>query len=81
MPANADVVKVTDVQLKPTADGLEVILETASRASPQPKTSSENQTLLIDLSNAQLNLRGGGEFHSENPVEGITFCNSNFPVC
>jgi iron complex outermembrane receptor protein len=72
MPANADVVKVTGVRLNPTADGLEVILETASRASPQVNTSSENQTLLIDLSNAQLNLTGSQEFRSENPVQGIT---------
>jgi iron complex outermembrane receptor protein len=72
MPAKADVVKVTDVQLNPTADGLEVILETASGASPQVNTFSENQTLLIDLSNAQLNLRGGREFRSENPAQGIT---------
>ena len=72
MPANADVVKVTDVRLNPTADGLEVILETASRASPQANTSIDNQTLVIDLSNAQLNLPGGREFRSENPVEGIT---------
>jgi iron complex outermembrane receptor protein len=72
MPAKADVVKVTDVRLNPTADGLEVILETASGASPQVNTSSDNQTLLIDLSNAQLNLPGGREFRSENPVQGIT---------
>jgi iron complex outermembrane recepter protein len=72
MPAKADVVQVTDVRLNPTADGLEVILETASRASPQVNTSSDNQTLLIDLSNAQLNLPGGREFRSENPVQGIT---------
>jgi iron complex outermembrane receptor protein len=72
MPAKADVIQVTDVQLNPTANGLEVILETASRASPQVNTSSDNQTLLIDLSNAQLNLPGGREFRSENPVQGIT---------
>jgi iron complex outermembrane receptor protein len=71
-PANADVVKVTGVRLNPTANGLEVILETASRASPQVNTSSDNQTLLIDLSNAQLNLPESREFRSENPVEGIT---------
>jgi iron complex outermembrane receptor protein len=71
-PANADVVKVTGVRLNPTANGLEVILETASRASPQVNTSSDNQTLLIDLSNAQLYLPESREFRSENPVEGIT---------
>lgn len=71
-PVKADVIKVTGVRLNPTANGLEVILETASRASPQVNTSSDNQTLLIDLSNAQLNLPESREFRSENPVFGIT---------
>lgn len=71
-PAKADVIQVTGVRLNPTANGLEVILETASRASPQVNTSSDNQTLLIDLSNAQLNLPESREFRSENPVVGIT---------
>ena len=71
-PAKANVIQVTGVRLNPTTNGLEVILETASRASPQVNTSSNNQTLLIDLSNAELNLPGGGEFRSENPVQGIT---------
>jgi len=71
-PAKADVIQVTGVRLNPTANGLEVILETASRASPQVNTSSDNQTLLIDLSNAQLYLPESREFRSENPVEGIT---------
>lgn len=71
-PAKADVIKVTGVRINPTANGLEVILETASRASPQVNTSSDNQTLLIDLSNAQLNLPESREFRSENPVFGIT---------
>ena len=72
MPARADVVQVTDVQLKQTANGLEVLLKTASGASPQAFTTSDNQTLLIDVSNAQLNLGGSREFRSENPVGGIT---------
>ena len=71
-PAKANVIQVTGVRLNPTTNGLEVILETASRASPQVNTSSNNQTLLIDLSNAQLNLPESREFRSENPVEGIT---------
>ncbi|HEY9651646.1 MAG TPA: TonB-dependent receptor plug domain-containing protein, partial [Coleofasciculaceae cyanobacterium] len=71
-PAKADVVQVTDVQLNSTANGLEVILKTASGASPQVFTTSYNQTLLIDVSNAQLNLPEGQEFYSDNPIEGIT---------
>ncbi len=72
MPANADVIQVTGVQLNPTANGLEVLLKTASGTSPQIKTSSDGQTLLIDVSNAQLKLQESQEFRSENPVQGIT---------
>ncbi|MEW6499226.1 MAG: TonB-dependent receptor plug domain-containing protein, partial [Cyanobacteriota bacterium] len=72
MPVRADVVQVTDVQLNPTASGLEVILKTASGASPQVFTTSDNQTLLIDVNNAQLNLLEGREFRSDNPIQGIT---------
>ncbi len=72
MPVRADVIQVTDVQLNPTANGLEVILRTASGVSPQVFTTSNNQTLLIDVNNAQLNLPEGREFRSDNPIEGIT---------
>ena len=71
-PAWADVVQVTDVQLNPTASGLEVILKTASGTSPQVFTASDKQTLLIDVNNAQLNLPEGREFRSDNPIQGIT---------
>jgi iron complex outermembrane recepter protein len=71
-PAWADVVQVTEVQLNPTASGLEVILKTASGASPQVFTTTDKQTLLIDVNNAQLNLPEGREFRSDNPIQGIT---------
>ena len=71
-PVKADVIQVTDVQLNSTANGLEVILKTASGASPQVFTNSYNQTLLIDVSNAQLNLPDDQEFYFDNPIEGIT---------
>jgi hypothetical protein len=73
MPAKADVVQVTDVQLKPTATGLEIILKTASGASPQVFTTSYNQTLLIDVSNAQLKLPEGQEFYSDNPISVMCY--------
>jgi iron complex outermembrane receptor protein len=71
-PAWADVVQVTGVRLNPTANGLEVILETADGTSPQVITSTYDQILLIDMSNARLNLPEGREFRSNNPVQGIT---------
>ncbi|HEY9636629.1 MAG TPA: TonB-dependent siderophore receptor [Coleofasciculaceae cyanobacterium] len=66
------VVQVTGVRLNPTPRGLEVILDTADGRLPQVLTSSNGQTLLIDLSNARLNLPQGKEFRADNPAEGIT---------
>ncbi len=71
-PARAQVTQLTDVQLEATPSGLRVILQTADGSSPQVSTSSDNQTLLIDLSNAQLNLSSGQPFRQDNPVAGIS---------
>jgi iron complex outermembrane recepter protein len=71
-PAWAQVTQLTDVQLEATPSGLKVILQTADGSSPQVSTSSDNQTLLIDVSNAQLNLPSGEPFRRDNPVAGIT---------
>jgi iron complex outermembrane receptor protein len=66
------VVQVTGVQLNPTDSGLEVILETADGTSPKIATSSYDKTLLIDISNARLNIPAGEEFYLDNPADGIT---------
>jgi iron complex outermembrane receptor protein len=70
-PAWAQVVQVTGIQLNPTPSGVEVILETTDGATPQVFTSSSNQTVVVDIANAQLNLASGKEFRANNPVEGI----------
>jgi len=70
-PAWAQVTQVTGVQLKPTPSGLEVILDTADGATPQVFTSSSDQTLILDVSNAQLRLPSGNEFRAVKPIEGI----------
>lgn len=70
-PAWAQVRQVTGVQLKATPSGLEVILETADSSEPQVFTSSSDQTLIVDVRNAQLRLPSGNEFRANNPVEGI----------
>jgi iron complex outermembrane receptor protein len=69
---NSQLVPVTAVRLSPTSNGLEVILETADGTSPQVITSSYDQTLLIDVSNAKLALPEGQEFRADNPARGIT---------
>ena len=65
------VVQVTGVQLKQTASGLEVILETADGATPKVFTSSSNQTFVADIANAQLRLPQGKDFLANNPATGI----------
>ncbi|WP_250123335.1 TonB-dependent siderophore receptor [Chroococcidiopsis sp. CCMEE 29] len=71
-PVWAQAIQVTEVQFQPTASGLEVILQTADGALPRVFTSSTNQTLILDISNAQLTLPSGNELRKNNPVEGIT---------
>lgn len=70
--ASEKVVQVTNVQLQPTNSGLEVILETTDGTLPQVTTSSDDRTLLIDISNARLKLPDGKAFRADKPTAGIT---------
>lgn len=60
--------QVTGVQLNPTANGLEVILQTSDGNQPPISTSSYDRTLPIDVLEAQL----VSEFRQANPISGIT---------
>ncbi|MES1023341.1 AMIN domain-containing protein [Gloeocapsa sp. BRSZ] len=71
-PAIAGVVQVTGIQLNPTDAGVEIIIETADNTVPQTFISRDNQTLLIDVSNAQLRLAQGNKYREDNPVAGIS---------
>lgn len=71
-PAWAQLVQVTGVRVETTSAGLAVVLETNNATTPQVSTSSYDQTLLIDVNNATLNLPSGEEFRSDNPAPGIT---------
>jgi iron complex outermembrane receptor protein len=51
--------------------GLEVILETSDGTMPQVFTSSADQTLIVNVSNAQLRLPEGKEFRADKPAAGI----------
>jgi len=70
-PAWAQITQVTGVQLKPMPSGLEVILETSDGSMPQVFTSSADQTLSVNVSNAQLRLPEGKEFRADKPAAGI----------
>lgn len=71
-PVKADVTQVIGVRIERLATGLRVILETSADPSPQVFSSRYDQTLLIDILNAQLNLAETDEFYQENPAPGIT---------
>jgi iron complex outermembrane receptor protein len=70
-PVRADVIQVIAVKLNPTANGIEVILETNSGASAQVLTASYSQTFVANIVNTQLRLPQGDTFRQDNPTEGI----------
>ncbi|OWY68609.1 type II and III secretion system protein [cyanobacterium TDX16] len=70
-PVWAKPAKVTAVKLDPTNNGLNVVLETSTAARPQVLTSQQGNTLVADISNAQLNLPAGKNFSQAKPAPGI----------
>ena len=71
-PAWADTVQVTEVRINPTVNGIEVILETPSNASPPVLTSSYGETFVANIINTQLRFPKGKTFRADNPIDGIT---------
>jgi type IV pilus assembly protein PilQ len=69
-PAWAKPAKVTGVKLDPTNNGLNVVLETSTATRPQVLTSKQGNTLIADISNAQLSIPEG-EFRQAKPAPGI----------
>jgi len=69
-PVWAQVAQVTSVQLKPTNQGLEVILQTTGTFA-EVLTSSSGQSLITDIPNAQLRLPEGQAFRQDNPTPNI----------
>jgi len=70
-PAWANVTQVTAVQLNPTDNGLEIVLETPSGRAPQVFTSSYGKTFVANIINTQLRLPNGQDFRQDNPGTGI----------
>ncbi|AFZ30913.1 TonB-dependent siderophore receptor [Gloeocapsa sp. PCC 7428] len=68
------VIQVTGVQANPTAQGVEVILQTTQGEQLQITNRSTGNNFIADIPNAQLRLSNGEAFifRSEKPVEGIT---------
>ncbi|PIG95268.1 TonB-dependent receptor [Gloeocapsopsis sp. IPPAS B-1203] len=71
-PPATEVVQIQGVRLNPTANGLEVILETSTPQKLELSTASENATLIANVVNAQLVLPEGNAFLANDPADGIT---------
>jgi iron complex outermembrane receptor protein len=64
-------IQITGVQVNSTDDGINVILETAGGEALQGFTTTQGNSLIVNIPNAQLRLPESQEFRQENPVEGI----------
>ncbi|MDF5718396.1 MAG: TonB-dependent siderophore receptor [Rhizonema sp. NSF051] len=71
-PEAITVVPVTDVQLKQTPTGIEVILITNHSDALKPNTRTQGNQLIADIPNAQLRLKSGATFRAQNPAKGIS---------
>ena len=68
-PTNS--VKVTGVKVSPTANGIEVILETATGSITPPAPQTSGKLVYFDIPNATLSLPDGDRFLVESPAKGI----------
>ena len=70
-PVWAAPVPITEVELYDTDTGLEVVLKTSNQTSLVTKTSSEDKTIIVTISNAKLQLSKGTSFVTKNPTPDI----------
>lgn len=62
---------ITNIEVRETANGAEIILETASGAAPEFVETPDGNTLYVDLIDSQLQLAAGEDYQVENPATGI----------
>lgn len=63
---------VNGVRIDTTNQGIEVILETQQGEQLQVVNSNSGNSLIAEITNAQLSLPSGNTFRQENPFAGIT---------
>ncbi|MDX2214696.1 MAG: AMIN domain-containing protein [Oculatellaceae cyanobacterium bins.114] len=71
-PAIAVPTQVTGVQVNPSNGGINLVLQTRNGDRPDIFTVSRGNTLVADITNAQLRLPEGNGFLQNNPAPGIT---------
>ncbi len=75
-PVRADVNKVTAIELKQTANSIEIVLKTTNN-KPLQVFASSGKTFVANVVNTQLQLPDNKTFRQENPIEGIAFVSVN----
>ncbi|MGB5973540.1 MAG: AMIN domain-containing protein, partial [Nodosilinea sp.] len=65
------VTSITNVRLNPTATGLDLVFETQGGDDSNIFTVNQGNSLVADITRAQLNLPDGGSFTQANPAPGI----------
>lgn len=69
--AQAEPTRVTNVEVVSTANGLQLVMETADGDRPQIFLVKRGSDLVADLINTQLSLPQGESFSQANPAQGI----------
>lgn len=70
--AHAAQTEITNIQLSPTANGLQLNIQVQGNARPPIFSVNRGNSSIVDLSNSQLRLVNGPGFSQKNPTEGIT---------
>jgi type IV pilus assembly protein PilQ len=71
-PSLASVTSITNVRLNPTDTGLDLVFDTRGGDGSNVFTVTQGNTLVADITRAQLNLPNGGGFIQANPAPGIS---------
>jgi iron complex outermembrane recepter protein len=72
--AQTNIIEITNIEVNPTEDGINLLLQTNQQLSV-PEVSTTENALIADIPNVVLNLATGEEFLVSNPVEGIALIN------
>ncbi|MEM6448610.1 MAG: TonB-dependent receptor plug domain-containing protein, partial [Cyanobacteria bacterium P01_D01_bin.123] len=70
-PVRAQTTAIEGIQLVPSGEGLEIILQTPAATALETSISKNESTSTIDIANAQLQLAEGDRFTQDFPTENI----------
>lgn len=70
-PVHAAATVITGVQVIPTDNGAQIVLETETGETPQVFAVNQGNTLRADIVRTQLQLADGEQFVQQNPAPGI----------